>query len=64
MRKITGQLQSGVPSSSLQPVTMQLSVMKPIRAKWMMDLSDYIKCHPEFVVNGFRNVGILDFLKS
>ena len=62
--KITSQLQAGVSSSALQPVPMQLSIMKPIGAKWMMDLYDYIKSKPELVINGFRNVGIVDIIES
>ena len=26
-------------------------------------MSDYIKSHPEMIINGFKNVGIVDFLK-
>ena len=61
--KITSQLQSDVSSPGLQPVPMQLSIKKPIGAKWMMDLYDYIKSKPELVINGFRNVGIVDILE-
>ena len=58
--KIISQLRAGTSSSALQPVPMQLSIMKPIGAKWMMNLYDYIKSKPELVINGFRNVGIVD----
>lgn len=57
--KITSQLRAGTSLSALQPVPMQLSVMEPTGAKWMMDPYDYIKPKPELVINGFRNVGIL-----
>ena len=62
--KITSQLRAGLSSSALQPVAMQLSIMKLIGAKWMMDLHDYIKSKPELVINGFRNVGIVDIIES
>ena len=62
--KITSQLRAGTSSSALQPVPMQLSIMKPIGAKWMMDLYDYIKSKPELVINGFRNVGVVDITES
>ena len=39
--KITSKLRAGILSSTLQPVPMQLNIMKPIEAKWMMDLYDY-----------------------
>ena len=32
------------------------------RYQVMMDLYDYIKSKPELVINGFRNVGIVDIL--
>ena len=48
---------------TVQPVDMRLSIVKPIGAKWMIAMSDYIKSHPEMIINGFKNVGIVDFLK-
>ena len=62
--KITSQLRAGTSSSALQPVPMQLNIMKPIVAKWMMDLYDYIKSKSELVINGFRKVGIVDIIES
>ena len=58
--KIVAQKDSGNPN---QPVDMRLSVMKSIGAKWMIEASEYIKSHPEMIRNGFKNVGIVDFLK-
>ena len=48
---------------TVQPVDMRLSIVKPIGAKWMIAMSDYIKSRPEMIINGFKNVGIIDFLK-
>ena len=47
-----------------QPVDMKLSIMKPIGAKWMIEASDYIQSHLDMIRNGFKNTGILHFLKS
>ena len=49
--------------TSNQPVDMKLSSTKPIGAKWMIEVSDYIVSsgHDR---NGFKNTGILHFLKS
>ena len=47
-----------------QPVDMRLSIIKPIRAKWMIEASDYVRSHPDMIINGFKNTSILDFLKS
>jgi len=38
--------------------------MKPMAAKWMIELHDYFVSHPQIVKNGFRHVGITDFLKQ
>lgn len=48
---------------AVQPVDLRLSIVKPIGAKWMIALSDYIKSHPEMIINGFKKTGIVDFLK-
>ena len=37
---------------------MRLSIVKPIGAKWIIAMSDYIKSHPEMIINGFKNVGL------
>ena len=34
-------------------VDLQLSVVKPLGATWMMQFVDYIKTKPEIVINGF-----------
>lgn len=59
--KIVAQQDSG---TATQPVDMKLSIMKPIGAKWMIEAFDYIQSHPDMIRNGFKNVGITDFLKS
>ena len=48
---------------AVQPVDVRLSIVKPIGAKWMIAVSDYIRSHPEMIINGFKKVGIVDFLK-
>ena len=46
------------------PVDLKLTTVKPVGAKWMMNLYDYLKAKPEIIVNGFRGAGIVDFLTS
>ncbi len=41
------------------PVDLKLSIIKPIGAKWLMGLYDYLKSKPEIMVNGFRGAGIV-----
>ena len=45
-----------------QPAYMTCSIMKPIRAKWMIEAPDYIQAHPDMIRNIFDNIGILNFL--
>ena len=42
-----------------QPVDLRLSVVKPLGAKWLVDLFDYMKTKPEIIRNGFKEAGIL-----
>jgi len=38
---------------------LRLSVIKPIGAQWMIELYYYLKDHPQIIINGFKEVGIL-----
>ena len=46
--------------TSKEPDDLRLSVMKPIGAKWLVELYDYMKSKPEIVKNGFKEAGILN----
>ena len=58
---IAAQKSSG---SEIEPVDVRLSVVKPMAAKWMIDLYDYFVAHPQIIKNGFKHVGITDFLNQ
>lgn len=60
-QKICTQLEEEQP---IAPVDLRLSVVKPVRAKWMVELYDYFKAKPEIIVNGFKGAGIVDYLTS
>jgi hypothetical protein len=47
---------------SIQPVDLRLSVMKPIGAKWLIDMFDYFKAQPNIIKNGFCAAGITQWL--
>uniref|UniRef100_A0A1X7TQY0 DDE-1 domain-containing protein n=1 Tax=Amphimedon queenslandica TaxID=400682 RepID=A0A1X7TQY0_AMPQE len=51
-------------AGSMTPINLKLSEMKPIGARWMMELYDYFKAKPEIIINGFKAAGILNILKS
>ena len=57
--QITAQKDVG---KEIEPVDMKMSIVKPVSAKWMIDLYDYFRSHPQIIRNGFKNVGITDFL--
>ena len=40
-------------------VDLKMSIMKPLGARWLMELYDYLQLRPEIIVNGFRGAGIL-----
>ena len=44
--------------SSPQPVDLRMSIVKPLGAKWMIKLYDYMKSRPDITKNGFRHAGI------
>ena len=60
-QKICTQLEEEQP---IAPVDLRLSVVKPVGAKWMVELHDYFKAKPEIIVNGFKGAGIVDYLAS
>ena len=43
-----------------QQVDLRLNVVKPLGAKWMVELFDYIKSKPDVISNGFKKSGIFD----
>ena len=45
-----------------EEVDMRLSVMKPLSARWLIDMHKYFVDHPSIIVNGFHNAGIVDAL--
>ena len=44
--------------TSIKPVDMKLSTMKPIGGKCLMDMFDFFKGKPDIVKNGFHVAGI------
>ena len=38
--------------------------MEPMGAKWMTDLYNYLVARPQIIKNGFKHVGIIDFLEQ
>lgn len=53
------QIKHQLQSNTEEPLHLRLSVVKPLGAKWMVDLYCYIKSKPEIVCNGFKAAGIV-----
>ena len=45
-------------------VDLRLSVVKPLGARWMTSLYDYLKAKPDIVRNGFKEAGIVNCLDT
>ena len=61
-QKICDQLRE--PPTQVDPVDLRLSIVKPLGARWMVKVYDYMKSNPEIIRNGFKGAGITDFLGS
>jgi len=59
VKKIFTQLderEGSTGNSTINPVHLRLSVIKPIGAQWMIELYYYLKDHPQIIINGFKEV--------
>ena len=62
-RQVSQSLQTA-PENEIVPVKMPDGVLKELGAKWLVAFYDYICSHPDLVVNGFKEAGILDLLEN
>ncbi len=54
--QIMQQAKSG--TSLRKPIDLKLSIVKPLAARWFVQLEDYLKSHPDIIKNGFTGAGI------
>lgn len=52
------------PQSELISVDMRAGIMKELGAQWLVAFYDHVCCHPDLVVNGFKEAGITDALEN
>ena len=45
-----------------EEVDMRLSVLKPLSAKWIMEMHNYFMSQSSIIINDFREVGIVEIL--
>ena len=46
-----------------EAIDLRLSIMKPLGAKWVIELYDHLKGKPDVIKNGFKEAGIFDCVK-
>ena len=49
---------------TFKPITFPMGRMKPIAAKWIIDVVHYIYTHPVLIRNGFRAAGTTNYIKE
>jgi len=47
-------------SGEVKPVDIHLNIVKPLGAKWLMEMYDHFKGTPQIIINGFRKSGLLE----
>ena len=53
------QIYDQLKADKYKPVDLKLSIVKPLGAKWMVNMYDYFLSKPEIIRNGFKGSGII-----
>ena len=48
----------------IKPVDLRLAIMKPLSAKWLVEVMGEIEKRKDVIVNGFHKAGIVDAVKD
>ena len=54
--QVLKQLEEG---ADIVPIDLKLSTLKPLGARWLISMYDYLKEHDSIIVNGFKAAGIV-----
>ena len=46
--------------AEMEPIDLRMSVIKPLGAKWLVNLYNHLKSKPSIIINGFKEAGIID----
>ena len=57
------QLRAGKEVANIK-VSLKLSVIKPLHAKWIVDRYNTLKDYKEMAINGFRSAGITEAIEN
>ena len=47
-----------VESTELEPISLELAVLKELMSHWLVKMADYFASNPAIIVNGFIKAGI------
>ena len=61
--EVSNQLKCGISTCDVK-VALQLGIIKPLHAKWIVELYTQMQNEQEKTVNGFRSAGITEEIKS
>ena len=61
--EVTKQLQNGENVYEVD-VKLQLSILKPLHARWIISLYDYLRNQHEMIIKGFEMAGICEALDA
>ena len=62
-RRWTKQLQAGTAEHDVK-INMGIPVMKEVGVKWLTALYDKLRMETSIVINGFKNVGIVEAVEK
>ena len=46
-------------AAEMRPVSLSMPVLTEVRAKWLVEMGEYLSDNPRFITNGFRRAGII-----
>ena len=61
--EISKQIKRGIAPPEVK-VSLNLSVIKPLHAKWIVDLHHYLKAEKAMILSGFRAAGISETIEN
>ena len=61
--RVSAQLSNGTSPADVQ-VSLKLSILKPLHAKWIVDTYNHLKEQKDSIIKGFESAGILEAIES
>ena len=58
IQQLDGKDMDDLESTEVQPINLEMPVLKEVGARWLVEMVEYISSNPQFIVNGFVSSGI------